>query len=115
MSSCEFGDLIFEVPRSWPLRMRASRSPMGSLIAILCLLPARLGHARDLAEIRKNAQRDTRHLHLAVIALRTAAHLATMVAAGLGRIARQLRELEPRGFFVFCLFFFFFVVGFFFC
>src|SRR3569623_3771322 len=96
MRSCEFGDLIFAVPRSWPLRMRASRSPMGSLIAILCLLPARLGHARHLAEIRKIAQRDTRHLHLAIIALRTAAHLATMVDARFGRLARQLRELEPR-------------------
>src|ERR1700754_2416803 len=92
--SREFGDLIFAVPRSWPLRMRARRSPIGSVIMSVFLLPARLGHARDLAEIREIAQRDTRHLHFAVIALRAAAHFAAMMDAHLRRVARQLRELE---------------------
>src|ERR1700749_2451902 len=87
----EFGDLIFAVPRSWPLRMRARRSPIGSVIIFFSLLPARLGHARDLAKIREIAQRDTRHLEFAVIALRTAADFAAMGNAHLRRIARQLR------------------------
>src|SRR5665213_234591 len=97
--SFEFGDLIFAVPRSWPLRMRARRSPTGSVIAISYFpsLPACLGHARDLAKIRKIAKRDTRELDLAVIALRSARKLATMMDAGLRRIARQFRKLQMRG------------------
>src|ERR1700679_200814 len=97
--SRELGDLIFARPRSWPLRMRVRRSPMGSVIAISSYpsLPARLGHAGDLAEIRQIAKRDTREPHLAVIALGTSAELAAMMDARLGRVARQLRELQMRG------------------
>src|ERR1700761_9219538 len=99
MRSFEFGDLIFAVPRSCPLRMRARRSPTGSVIAISLYpsLPACLGHARDQAEIRQIAQRDTRHAYLAVIALRAARHFATVMDAHLRGVARQFRELELRG------------------
>src|ERR1700761_8019809 len=92
MRSFELGDLMVAVPRSWPLRMRARRSPTGSVIAISLFpsLPACLGHARDLAEIRQIAQRDTRHADLAVVTLRAARDFATVMDAGLGRVARQL-------------------------
>src|SRR5882762_1017061 len=93
----EFGEFTFARWRSWPFLMRVSRSPIGSLIAIYPVsLPARLGHARDLAEIRKVAKRDARQLHLAVVALRAARQVATMVDAHLGRVARQLGQLEAR-------------------
>src|SRR5512146_2668930 len=96
--SFEFGDLIVAMPRSWPLRMRARRSPTGSVIAISLFpsLPACLGHARDLAEISEIAQRDTRHANLAVVALRAARDFAPVMDARLGRIARELGELELR-------------------
>src|ERR1700743_2390411 len=87
----EVGELPFARGRGWPFLMRVSRSPIGSLIAIYPVsLPARLGHARDLAEIRKVAQRDARQLHLAVITLRAAAEFAAVMDAHLRRVARQL-------------------------
>src|SRR5690242_18596409 len=91
----ELGDLIFANPRSCPLRMRARRSPMGSVIAISLFLslPARLGHARDLAEISEIAKRDARKAELAVVTLGAARHFAAMMDARLRRIARQFREL----------------------
>src|SRR5215469_13379162 len=77
--------------------MRVRRSPMGSVTAIfLPSLPARLGHARDLAEIRKIAQRDTRQFHFPVKALGPSGKLAAMVNSHLRRVARKFRELEAR-------------------
>ncbi len=48
---------------------------------VLVSLPARLHHARDLPEIAQLAQRDTAQLELAVIATRTARHLAAVADA----------------------------------
>src|SRR5690348_7647049 len=83
--SLDAGLFTFEVPRSWPLRMRARRSPIGSVIAIsLAPLPAGLGHARDLAPIAKITEHDAGKLGLAVITLRAARQLAAMMNARLG-------------------------------
>src|SRR5580765_2952641 len=90
----EAGLFTFAVPRSWPLRMRARRSPIGSVIAISSPLPAGLGHTGDLPPVAQLAQRNARQFRLAVITLRPARHLAAMMDACLGRVARQLRELE---------------------
>src|SRR5690348_4331371 len=94
----EFGDLIFAIPRSWPLRMRARRSPMGSVIAISSIpsLPACFRHARDLAEVGHVTQSNAREFEFAVVALRTARELAAMVDADLRGVARKLGELEAR-------------------
>src|SRR5579885_266583 len=92
----EFGDVTLAMPRTWPFLMRASRSPMGSVIAIFFSLPARLRHARYLAEIGKFPQRDARQFQLAIVALRPARQFAAMVNACLRRIARKLRKLQPR-------------------
>src|ERR1700749_1703870 len=86
----EFGDFTFDMPRSWPLRIRVRRSPMGSVIAIWNLLPARLGHAGHLSEVRKLAQRNARQLNLAIIPLGAARQFAAVMDARLRRIARQL-------------------------
>src|SRR5689334_11123033 len=94
----ELGDLIVAIPRSWPLRMRARRSPMGSVIAISSnpSLPTCLGHARDLAELRQIAQRNAGQFQFAVVALGAARHLAAIMDAHLRGVARQLGELEAR-------------------
>src|SRR5689334_16792004 len=86
------------MPRSWPLRMRARRSPMGSVIAISSIpsLPAGLRHARDLAKIGEIAQSDARKLQFAVVTLGAARKLAAMMRADLRRVARQFRKLEAR-------------------
>src|SRR5215469_539895 len=77
--------------------MRASRSPMGSVIAIsVPSLPARLGHARDVAKIGQIPKRNARQLELAVIALGAAGEITAMMNARFRRIARKLGELQVR-------------------
>src|SRR3982751_3776890 len=94
----EFGDLIVAIPRSWPLRMRARRSPMGSVIAISSIpsLPACLRHARDLAKVGHITQSNARQFQFAVVTLRTAGELTAMMNADLRGVARQLGELKAR-------------------
>src|SRR5262245_20801601 len=96
--SFEAGVEIFARPRICPLRIRAKRSPIGSLIAIASRsLPAGLCDARRLTEIRKIAKRNARHLELAVEALGPARQFAAIVNPRARRIARKLGELHARG------------------
>src|SRR5262245_41909464 len=82
----------------WPLRMRVSISPRGSLKAILrSSLPARLHHARDLAGGGQLAERDARQFKLAIESTRATGHLAPVANAHLRRIARKLGELQAGG------------------
>src|SRR5208337_884180 len=77
------------------LRMRVSMSPRGSFITMtLDSSPARLDQAGDQALVAQFANRDARHLHLAVEAARTAGHLAAVAHAHDGAVARQRRQPE---------------------
>src|SRR5262245_45618913 len=86
------------MPAFCALRMRVSRSPSGSVIAMSHgpPLPTRLDHARDLAGRCKLSQRDARQLELAVDAARAAGQLTAIVLAHRRGVARQLGELEAR-------------------
>src|SRR5215470_5895522 len=75
--------------------MRAIMSPSGSIIGATSL-PARLDQARDQPAGTEIAQRDARHLELAIEAARPAGELAAIADAARRRVARQLRELERR-------------------
>src|SRR4051812_33029634 len=74
---------------------RAIRSPMGSLTICVTLLPARLDEAGDQALRTQVAERNPAHLQLAIICARTPGDLATVADAGLGRVPRQFRQLQP--------------------
>src|SRR5882757_8514920 len=77
--------------------MRVSISPRGSFIAmIVASSPARLDQAWNQALIAKFAQRDARHLHLAIIAARPSGHLATIAHANDRAVARQRRKTDAR-------------------
>src|ERR1700722_18006013 len=77
--------------------MRGSISPRGSFVAmIFASSPARLDEARNQALIAKLAQRDARHLHLAIEATRPASHLAAIAHANDRAVARQRREADAR-------------------
>src|SRR4051794_10545481 len=60
-----------------PLRMRVRKSAIGSLTDIC--LPARLGHARDVALVRLLAQADAAQPELAEVRARAAALAAAVV------------------------------------
>src|SRR5262245_43766529 len=78
--SFEAGVEIFARPRICPLRILAKRSPIGSLIAIASRsLPAGLGDAGRLTEIRKIAQRNTRDLELPIETLGPARQFAAVM------------------------------------
>src|SRR4051794_10123429 len=64
-----------------PLRMRVSRSAMGSVIDMA--LPAALRHAGDVAVVRHLAQADAAQPELAVVGTRAATPPAAVVGAGL--------------------------------
>src|SRR5690606_26388955 len=76
------------------LRMRVSISAMGSLMLILNLLPAGLGHARDFAAHGHLAQLDAPKTELAENATRAAGDCATVALARGIRVARQLLQLQ---------------------
>src|SRR6185295_2282733 len=76
--------------------MRAIMSPIGSLTAIAPSLPARLHKAWNQAFRSELAQRDTAQAVLAVIAARAPAELTAIADARLGRVARQLGQLQGR-------------------
>src|ERR1044072_3898189 len=78
------------------LRIRESRSPSGSFMDMRPSSPARLHEARDQTLGAKVAQRNEAHLELAIVGARTARDLAAVAHADLGRIARQLGELQRR-------------------
>ena len=94
----------------WPLRMRVSMSPSGSVIDIVGpSLPARLDHAGDLARRGQIAQRDAAELELAIVAARAAGQLAaqlrtrTLAArcaaarASLRRASKRSSDRQRRG------------------
>src|SRR6185436_12466552 len=67
-----------------PLRMRARRSAIGSVIDILALpSPARLDDARDIAAERELSETAAAHLELAQVGARAAAALAAGLDANL--------------------------------
>src|SRR5215813_4629646 len=67
-----------------PLRIRARRSAMGSVIDMLFVLsPARLDDARDVAAQGELAEAETAHLELAEIRPRPSAALAAVLDADL--------------------------------
>src|SRR5271166_2038620 len=79
------------------LRMRVSMSPRGSFTAMMVASsPARLHQARDKASVAQFAERNARHLHLAIEAARPARHLAAVAHAHDRAVARQLRESQAR-------------------
>src|SRR5215213_8408718 len=73
-----------------PLRIRVRKSAMGSVMLMRGPLPARLGHAGDVALVRELAQADAADAELLVDRARTAALAAARVRARL-----ELRR--PRG------------------
>src|SRR3569833_4239616 len=88
----EPGIETLDLARICALRMRVIISPIGSS-TISAPLPARLHEARNQALVAEVAQRDTAQLVLAVVRMRTARQLATVMNANLRRNARQLSEL----------------------
>src|SRR6478609_1317438 len=80
----------------WPLRMRVSRSPSGSVIAIFVPLPARLGHAGDQALVGQFPKHDPRQAKLAVISARTAGQLTAVANPCRVPVAWQLGHLQAR-------------------
>src|SRR5580765_1271275 len=94
----EAGTVTLSRRADWPLRMRVSKSPTGSVIAMVygLPLPARLHDAGQSARRRKLSQRKARQLELAIDGARTPRDLAPIANARRRGIARQLGKLEPR-------------------
>src|SRR6059036_3733997 len=94
----EAGTVTLSRRADWPLRMRVSKSPTGSVIAMVygLPLPARLHDAGQGARRRELTQRKARELELAIHSPRTARDFAPIADARRRRIARQLGKLEPR-------------------
>src|SRR6185295_1077463 len=78
------------------LLMRAIRSPIGSLTGMRSSLPARLHEAGNQALGAELAERDARHLVLAVDRARPPGDLATVAIAVRRRVARQFGHLQGR-------------------
>src|SRR5262249_36550605 len=78
------------------LVMRAIRSPMGSFNCMRLSSPARLHKTRNEALGAKLPQRDTAELVLAIDGARATGQLAAVAITVLGRVARQLGELQRR-------------------
>src|SRR5882672_11522421 len=93
----EAGTVTLSRRADWPLRMRVSKSPTGSVIMVYGPpLPARLHDAGQSARRRELSQSKTRKLELAIDGPRTARELAAIADARRRRVARQLGKLEPR-------------------
>src|SRR5262249_55908721 len=82
--------------RAWiPLRMRARKSAIGSVIDIFVRpLPARLDHTGDIAAQCELAEAEPAHLELAEIGTRPAAALAAALHANLELVL--LRKLVDQ-------------------
>src|SRR5262245_29258073 len=93
----EAGTVTLSRRAAWPLRIRVSKSPTGSVIAMVygLPLPARLHDAGQSAQRRQLPQRQPRQLELAIHGTRTARDLAPIADARRRRVARQLGKLEP--------------------
>src|SRR5215469_10737421 len=85
------------LPAVWPLRMRVSRSAMGSVMLMRRPSPARLGEARDLAAACDLADLHPRQAELAVHAARAPGDGAALALPRWTRIARQRLQRRLRG------------------
>src|SRR5258708_17405016 len=92
----EPGVVSLPLRRICALRIRVSISPNGSFTDMIRPSPARLDQTRDEALRPQFPQRDARHLHLAIIAARTAGDFATVANAHGRGVARQFRQFEAR-------------------
>src|SRR5215472_12651684 len=94
----EAGTVTLSRRAAWPLRIRVSKSPTGSVIAMVYgpPLPARLHHAGQGAQRGQLPQRQARELELAIDRARTPGDLAAIADARRRGVARQLGKLEPR-------------------
>src|SRR3982751_4055775 len=96
MRSFDAGVRIESLRACWPLRMRVSMSPRGSVIAILNPLPARLDDAGDEALVGQVPEHDPRQAELAVISSRPAGQLAAVTNPRRVPVTRQLGHLQAR-------------------
>src|SRR3979490_1064056 len=91
----EAGTVTLSRRADWPLRMRVSKSPTGSVIMVYGPpLPARLHDAGQGARRRELSQSKARKLELAINGPRTARDLAPIANARRRRVARQIGKLE---------------------
>src|SRR5215467_5111163 len=98
--SLEDGMSTFSCSARLALRMRVSRSAIGSLIDMVVRpLPAGLDHARHLALEGELPEAEPAELELSEVAARPAAQLAAAVDARLelGRLLQPLRFHDERG------------------
>src|SRR5215472_7113571 len=93
--SLEAGTSTFSCSARLALRIRVSRSAIGSLIMVSPLLPARLDHARHLAPERQLAEADPAHLELPEVSARASAQAAPPVSARL-ELGRTLLLHDQR-------------------
>src|SRR4051812_18838661 len=95
----EAGTLTVALATICALRMRVSRSAMGSLMLMesLLALPAGLDHAGDVAGESQLADLVAGQAELAERAARAAGDAAAIALAGGVRVARQLLEPQARG------------------
>src|SRR6185436_18051188 len=93
----EAGTVTLSRRADWPLRMRVSKSPTGSVIAMVygLPLPARLHDAGQGARRGKLTQRKARKLELSIHGPWTARDFAPIAYARRRGITRQLGKLEP--------------------
>src|SRR5215468_1692837 len=97
--SFEAGMSTFSCSARLALRMRVSRSAIGSLIDMARLLPAGLDHARHLALEGELPEAEAAELEFPQKAARPPAQLAAAVGARLelGRLLQPLRLHDERG------------------
>src|SRR5882757_7895756 len=93
----EAGAVTLSRRAAWPLRIRVSKSPTGSVIAMVygLPLPARLHDAGQTARRRELTQRKARELEFVIHRARPARDRAAVANARRRGIARQLGKLEP--------------------
>src|SRR6185369_3092437 len=91
--SFEHGMLTSTCPTIWALRMRVSKSAIGSVMLIRGSLPARLDHAGNLATHRQFTQLDAAEAKFAVHAARAPGQGATVAQPRRRCVARQLLQL----------------------
>src|ERR1700733_12881037 len=81
----------------WPLRIRVSRSAIGSVMLIVSLLPARLAEPRNLAAHRDFSNLHSRQPELAIHAARAAGDGTTVAVTARAGIARLGLQADLRG------------------
>src|SRR5512136_605215 len=90
----EAGTSQRSLPACTALRMRVRKSAMGSVIVIAHPLPARLGHAREVALQGQLAETQAAQLELADVGARTTAQFAAVAVPDAElRGPQRLRDL----------------------